>query len=190
MPKEKNMPSGPSPPGEPSPPDANKRANLTTNPVIDRLKPQPYDQRYFTELVGYIGTVDTKAGTVQVYPQLDLRTYFLVPIKAIAFAEPVNANQQSSPTKLVIEATAKIEVFKSYQRSHEAGFLCGAIAAANLKSAKADTSAAAGSPSEVAATGMACPSPGVSFGIGGTVPPSKCAKPCMTDPIYVFDWER
>jgi hypothetical protein len=187
MAKEKNMPSGSAQPGEPTPPDANVIANLSTNPVIDRIKPQPYDQRSYTELVGYVGTVDTQAGTVQVYPQLDMRTYFIVRLDAIAFAEPVNPDQKSSPTKLVIDASAKIEVFKFYQRCHEAGFLCGAITAANLKSARADPSAAATSRSEVAPTGMTCPGSEFDFGVGGPVPPSKCGRPCITDPLVVFE---
>jgi hypothetical protein len=189
--KEKNMPSGPAQPREPSPHDVNAPANLTTHPVIDRIRPQLHDQRSYTELVGYVGTIDTKARTVQVYPQLDMRTYLVIPLDAIAFSEPVNPDQKSSPTKLVIDASAKIEAIKSYKQSHEAGFLCGAIAAANLKSASAHPSPAAGSPAEAVAIALACPRPNFVFGPAPPKPPSQCGgNPCATDPLYLFEWER
>jgi len=188
--KEKNMPSGPAQPREPSPPDVNAPEKLTTHPVIDRIKPQPHDQRSYTELVGYVGTIDIKARTVQVYPQLDLRTYLVIPLDAIAFSEPVYPDQKSSPTKLVIDASAKIEAVKTYKQSHEAGFLCGAIAAANLKSASAQPSGATGSPNEVVAIAVACPSPNFVFGPVPPKPPSQCGHPCATDPIYLFEWQR
>lgn len=45
---------------------------LSNNPLLEAIKPQPDDQRQFLVLLGYISA--TTHDTVTVYPDLDLRT--------------------------------------------------------------------------------------------------------------------
>jgi hypothetical protein len=129
---------------------------LSTNPVLAEIKPpiQPYDQRHYAIVVGYIG--EMTAEFVQVYPQLDLRTYLNIPRKAIVFAEQVVPNQKSSPTKLVVHSSAKVDVVKVYVRSVEAGFLTGPIATSNLGAARSDLPAGTNTTSETTASGDPC----------------------------------
>jgi len=155
---------------------------LSTNPVITAIAPEPLDYRHYSVVVGYVGEVSSD--TVQVYPQLDLRTYFQIPRTAIVFAEPVNSDQQSSPTKLVVDATAQIDVVKVNSRSIEAGFLAGSIAASNLGAARAQVWDETNPPPQVAATAGACALPPLPRGTAPP-PPSKCGRPCVTDPMEI-----
>ncbi|MFI5454281.1 MAG: hypothetical protein ACHRXM_02420 [Isosphaerales bacterium] len=164
--------------GESPKPATTPTVQLSTNPVMAGIEPKPLDYRHYAVLVGYVGEVSSD--TVQVYPQLDLRTYFQIPRDAIVYAEPVNPSQQSSATKLVVDATVKIEVVKAYSRSIEAGFLAGSIAASNLGAARTQMSAETDSPSPLAATEVAYI---LSPLFRGPIPPSFCGRPCLTDPL-------
>ena len=80
--------------------------DLTTNPLFETIKPQPDDQRKYLILIGYVA--GTTKEIVTVYEDLDLSTYLEIPQSAIIWAEKAIPGQDSSPTKLVIEATAKV----------------------------------------------------------------------------------
>jgi hypothetical protein len=107
---------------------------LTTHPVISHVNPKPGDQRRYVILSGYVGEV-TK-DYVQVYPELDLRTYFRIPISAIAWCEPVIPSREASPTRLVVDANTEHTLHESQSGSIEQRFLSGSIAASNLGSAR------------------------------------------------------
>ena len=100
--------------------------DLTTNPLFDRIKPQPDDQRKYFILIGYVA--GTTKEIVTVYEDLDLSTYLEIPEPAIIWAEKAIPGQVSSPTKLVIEANAKVNRVTTAARKVEAGFLSGLIA--------------------------------------------------------------
>jgi hypothetical protein len=110
-----------------------KPLDLTTNPLFEMIKPQPDDQRKYVVLIGYVA--GTTKGIVTVYEDLDLSTYLEIPESAVIWAEKATPGQESSPTKLVIEATAKINRVTTAGRKVEAGYLSGLIASTHLSKA-------------------------------------------------------
>jgi hypothetical protein len=160
------------------PAEPHERIELPINTIIEKLKAGEDDTRGFAVLQGYVG--EEKDGIVKIYPQLDLRTYFNVPTGDIVFAE-VTASSPLSPTKLVIKSTAKIEVVKISVQSYEAGFLAGAIAAANLPGAQVQSRTG----SETAATLSLSLDSCLILRKGPPPPPppprSVCSNPCITE---------
>jgi hypothetical protein len=155
---------------------------LSMSPVILALDPQPSDLRNFVFLEGYIGEVNDSY--VQLYPKLDLRTYFKVPRGAIKFAELADPDRATSQTRLVIDASAQVEIVKHDSVTFDAGYLSGAIAAANLPRAEPEPilqrGAAPAAP--VVCLAPCAPPPPVKAGIG--IPPTTCAHPCHTAPLF------
>ena len=91
--------------------------DLTTNPLFQKIQPQPDDHRKYLVLIGYVAG---KANDlVTVYEDLDLCTYLEIPEKAIIWAEKAIPGQESSPTKLVIEASAKVNRLLEYLEPRE-----------------------------------------------------------------------
>ena len=107
--------------------------DLTTNPLLQKIKPQPDDHRKYLILLGYVG--GTVNEIVTVYEDLDLCTYLEIPQSAIVWAEKAIPGQESSPTKLVIEATARVNRVTTAGRKVEAGYLSGLIASTYLTKA-------------------------------------------------------
>ena len=107
--------------------------DLTTNPLLETINPQPDDQRKFLVLIGYVA--GTTKEIVTVYEDLDLSTYLEIPESAVIWAEKAIPGQESSPTKLVIEANAKVNRVTTAGRKVEAGYLSGMIASTYLTKA-------------------------------------------------------
>jgi hypothetical protein len=110
---------------------------LTTNPLLAKIAPQPDDQRQFIILIGYVLVDESSQGedpTVRVYPELDLHTYLEVQIRDVVWAEKAIPGQESSPTMLVINAAAKVNRVTTTKRV-ETEFLGGIIAASFLPTA-------------------------------------------------------
>jgi hypothetical protein len=169
-------------PEKPKKPEG-QEVRLIKSPVILALDPQPSDLRNFVFLEGYIGEVNDDYA--QLYPKLDLRTYFKVPRGAIKFAELVDPDRATSQTRLVVEASAQIEIVKHDSQSFEAGYLSGAIAATNLPGATPEPVCQRGAaPTAPVVCLVPCtPPPPVKPGIH--IPPSTCGgNPCATTPLF------
>ena len=111
---------------------------LTTNPLLAKLAPQPDDQRRFIILIGYVLVDESSQGehpAARVYLDLDLRTYLEVQIRDVVWAEQAIPGQESSPTKLVLDATAQVDRVTTAARRVETEFLSGIIAADYLPTA-------------------------------------------------------
>lgn len=111
---------------------------LTTNSLLVKIAPQPDDQRRFIILIGYVLADDSSQvenPTVRVYPDLDLCTYLEVQIRDVVWAEKAIPGQESSPTKLVLNAAAKVNRVTTAARHVETEFLGGRIAAGFLPTA-------------------------------------------------------
>ena len=167
-------------PEKPKQPKA-QDVTLNMSPVILALDPQPSDMRNFVFLEGYVGEVNDSY--VQLYPKLDLRTFFKVPRGAIKFGELVDPDRATSQTRLVVDAAAQIEIVKHDTVTFDAGYLSGAIAATNLPSAE---------PGPVLQRGTAPAAPVVCLAPCTPPPPGKvvipvhttCATPCHTAPLF------
>lgn len=118
---------------EPPPPER----DLSISPLIPLLQAQPADSRAAVVLHGYIG--DVADGVVTVYPALDLSWYWLIPEASILWAEKAVPGLQSSPTRLVVDARARIETLFATTFQSEAWFLTGGISEANLAAAKSES---------------------------------------------------
>jgi hypothetical protein len=116
--------------------------DLSVNPVLAKLKPTADDDRQFLVLTGYVG--ETTDGTVRLYENLDLRTYFEIPIKDIVWAEKLIPGLQASTTLLVIDAATQGTRVTSAARHVEAGYLRGLIASRYLRGAARGDSAVQG----------------------------------------------
>ena len=113
---------------------------LTTNSLLAKIEPKPDDQRQFVILIGYVLVDESSRGdnpAVRVYPELDLRTYLEIQIRDVVWAEKAIPGQESSPTKLVINAAAKVNRVTTTARSVETEFLGGIIADNYLPTAAA-----------------------------------------------------
>ncbi len=164
---------------------------LFTNPLLQALKPRPDDQRQFIILHGYIDTVTEQ--TVTIYPDLDLRCYLEIPRGEIVWAERSVPGQQSSPTKLVVSATASINRVVSSQQV-EAGYLKGAISSKSLSTSAAGLTVnilVENEDKNLVHTTPCRPLSGVETpsgtgGTGGTGGTSNChlTGVCVSDPIY------
>jgi hypothetical protein len=112
--------------------DEDRVLDLATNPLLKVIKPTPVDDRRFLVLHGYISEVTED--TVTVYLELDLRSYLEIPRGKIEWAEKAIPVQDSSPTKLVINADAKVTRHTNTNgtKKTEEGFLRGMITSENL----------------------------------------------------------
>lgn len=128
---------------------------LTTNPLFESLKPQADDQRKYLVLIGYVAGIVNEIVTV--YESLDLCTYLEIPRAAIVWAEKAIPSQECSPTKLVIEATAKVNRVTTAARKIEAGFLSGLIASTFLTKAARGVTIDIQIDGQTAVAGPGCP---------------------------------
>jgi len=141
---------------------------LSNNPLLEAIKPQRDDQRQFLVLLGYISA--TTHDTVTVYPELDLRTFLELPRADIVWAEKAVPGQESSPTKLVINAAARVN--RVTNAKVEAGFLSGMIASTCLPTSAAGVTVKVSVEKDILTPASACPAPGpeqpTAKGAGGT----------------------
>jgi hypothetical protein len=90
-------------------------------------------------LLGYFGKEDD--GYVRLYTSLDFNAYYHIPRQAIVRTEPVDPANETSPTRVWITRTTKVDLVVTAEASH----LQGAITAAHLAgAAPAGRSAPAG----------------------------------------------
>jgi hypothetical protein len=160
---------------------------LSRNPLLEKINPHPDDQRRFLVLVGYINSATKE--TVTVYPELDLRSYLEIPTDEIAWAEKAIPGQVSSPTKLVINAAAKVNRVTTKARHVEAGFLSGMIASTCLTTSASGATVKVVIENNPLTPTVACPPPpgqAVAKGSGGT---SNCRLTgvCISDPALPLD---
>jgi hypothetical protein len=160
-----------------------KVLDLTTNPLFETIKPQPDDQRKYLILIGYVA--GTTKEIVTVYENLDLSTYLEIPQSAIVWAEKAIPGQDSSPTKLVIEATAKVDRVTTAARKVEAGYLSGLIASSYLTKAVRGVTIDLQIDGQTGVASSTCTGPVLNQPRGFPVGTSNCHVSgfCVSDPI-------
>jgi hypothetical protein len=105
--------------------------DLSISPVVEKLKPQPYDPRRFEIITGYISEVSE--GRVRLYLTLDFQILLDIPRSAIVIAEKEQPGHTLSATRLLVEASAPIRVIKVSSYEAELGFLTGSISAEHFQ---------------------------------------------------------
>jgi hypothetical protein len=142
---------------------------LETNPVFADIKLIPGDQRRFVFICGYIGTVNLDS--IQLYPGLDLRCYYEIPIDAIKAVDKEDPGHEISPSRVLVESSTQITINYKHSRTVEAGFLAGAILSGNQTP---DSSTSESN------TGVAGAPRRAEFGTNGTTGPVPHSSPACT----------
>ena len=117
--------------GEPQP--ERTGADLKTHPLVERLLQGGGEPRALVTLVGYVGP-SKKEAHVRLYSGLDFHSYYEIPREQVVLAEPVDDGDENSPTQLMLEAEATVELVQTQTqtRTGPASYLVGAIAGAYL----------------------------------------------------------
>jgi hypothetical protein len=119
-------------PQKPTDPGKGARApDLGVHPLVARLNPDPDSPRDLAVVVGYIGPSKDRE-TVRIYTDLSFRSYVEAPREAVASTEPTDREDPDSPTRVYLEASAKVNVVQSSSQSVEASYLQGSIASQYL----------------------------------------------------------
>ncbi len=104
--------------------------NLKPNPIIAKLSALSEPgvgtggPEKIVPLMGYLGARGD-GDKIKLYLQLDLGAYYLISTRDILYAMAVDGNDPVKPTKLMVRASANIELVQSC----EASFLTGNITA-------------------------------------------------------------
>jgi hypothetical protein len=114
-----------------SPPKADEqKVDLTPDQMLTELLDEFGDLKDVVVLAGHLGP-SNRDGHVRLYPELDYRTYFEVPKTAILRRERLEPAPGGKPTRIVVDASAKLEVVQIVEQTIEASFLRGPIASAH-----------------------------------------------------------
>lgn len=105
---------------------------VKTHPLVAKLNPNPDDPPDLVALQGYVGPASDK-DRVCIHHGLDFSSFTEVPKDAIRHVEPVDPNNENSPTVVLIPADTPVRHVQKTVQTGEAGFLAGGIAAAHLR---------------------------------------------------------
>ena len=123
------VPPVPSPPG---PPDQD--ITITTHPLVAKLLGDSDPPGKYVTVVGYFGPSRTK-GNVRLYLSHEFCAYLEIPTGGILSTEPVDRDDENSPTRVYLEKSTTVELVQVSSLSLEASFLEGSIASAFLPGA-------------------------------------------------------
>jgi hypothetical protein len=104
------------------PKSGGSEVDLTPHPIVKELLPDAPHTRDVVVLVGYLGP-SKKEKFVRFYHDLDFQTYLEVPTDKILHHHPGRSALDIQPTKMVVEADAKLE----FVQCLEASLLRGSI---------------------------------------------------------------
>jgi hypothetical protein len=114
----------------PETPGENPPVDLTPNPIIKRLKAlaeETGSPEKIITLMGYLGDSIASDKCIELYLNLDLECYYRILKTDIVHTANVEQSDCSQPTKVLIRASARVEVVQT----SEASFLSGSIAASS-----------------------------------------------------------
>jgi hypothetical protein len=116
----------------PDNPGADPTINLTPNSLIQKLKgfgeqgvAGGATAEKLVPLLGYVGDSGEGKDIVYLYLQLDLGSYYRIARSDILYSQPVSETDPAKPTKILVRASAQIELI----HTGAASFLMGNIAA-------------------------------------------------------------
>jgi hypothetical protein len=111
-------------------------AEIPMSPLVTRLLGESGEPQDLVTMVGYIGP-SKKEAHVRLYTGLDFQTYYEVPREKVALAEPVDREDDNSPTRIMIRADATVELVQISKQTGPASYLAGGIAGTYLAGAAA-----------------------------------------------------
>ncbi len=109
------------------------REGVDTSPhqVVVKLLGDADPSRDLVVLVGYFGP-SKKRDSVRLYLDLDFRAYFELPRGWIVSTDQVDPDDENSPTRVIVEVTAELELVQISRQRLEAAYLQGSITSAYL----------------------------------------------------------
>ncbi|AKJ05791.1 Hypothetical protein AA314_07417 [Archangium gephyra] len=110
--------------------------NLETHPLVTKLGGQGQAPRDLATLVGYLGPA-SQEDQVRLYHDLSFRGYYDIPRSEVVHTEPLNAGDENSPTRVLVNASARVAQTQVSTQSGEARFLQGGITSGFLPAAAA-----------------------------------------------------
>ena len=115
--------------GDPQPERAG--ADLKTHPLVEKLLQSGGEPRALVSLIGYVGP-SKKEGHVRLYSGLDFQSYYEIPREHVVLAEAIDADDDNSPTQLLLKAEATVDLVQTSTQTGPASYLAGSIAGAYL----------------------------------------------------------
>lgn len=109
-------------------------AEIPISPLVTRLLGESGEPQELVTMVGYIGP-SKKEAHVRLYTGLDFQTYYEVPREKVVLAEAVDREDENSPTRLMIQADATVELVQTTKQTGPASYLAGGIAGTYLAGA-------------------------------------------------------
>jgi hypothetical protein len=110
--------------------------NLEVHPLVAKLGAQGQAPRDLATLVGYLGPA-SQDDQVRLYHDLSFRGYYDIPRSEVVHTEPLNAGDENSPTRVLVNASARVAQTHVSTQSGEARFLQGGITSGFLPTAAA-----------------------------------------------------
>ena len=84
-------------------------AEIPIHPLAKKLLSESGEPQDLVTMVGYIGP-SKKEAHVRLYTGLDFQTYYEIPRDRVALVEPVDREDDNSPTRVMIAADATVDL--------------------------------------------------------------------------------
>jgi hypothetical protein len=107
------------------------KPNLSTHPLVAKLKGDSDTPPSLVALTGYFGP-SKKADSIRLYASLDFHSYFEIPKAAIVATTPVDSEDDQSPTVVHVKAGTPVDAVQTSTQPVES-YLQGGISAAHLQ---------------------------------------------------------
>lgn len=129
-----------------------RKVDLKEHPLVTQVNPEDNSPSNPVVLIGFIGP-SKKTGQVRLYMSLSFDSYVDLPSAGIVATQPVDSQDENSPTRVWVRSDTKIDIVRSVAHTVEASFVRGWIARTHLPhSAPAERSMARGDPAMMDAT--------------------------------------
>jgi hypothetical protein len=116
--------------------------NIPVHPWVAKLGSGTDVPTDLVVLVGFPGP-SRESGKVRLYTDLSFGTYIEIPREAVALAEPIDREDENSPTRLHVRASTPLDIVQTSTETMPASFFQGAVASTLLSGAAAPAAAAA-----------------------------------------------
>ena len=109
-------------------------AEIPFHPLVSKLLSDSGEPQDLVTMTGYIGP-SKKEAHVRLYKGLDFQSYYEVPREHVVLAEPVDREDDNSPTRLMVRSDATLDLVQTSKQTGPASYLAGAIAGTYMTAA-------------------------------------------------------
>jgi hypothetical protein len=162
---------------KPAAEDGGQNDEIPEHPLVKQLRPDPDEPSTRVILTGYLGR-SRDPDRIRLYLGLDFRSYYEFPEEAIISYWPADANDNNSPTYVVVEASTILDLVAGSVTGGVATYLQGNIVSTYFKKAVDYVSGKSRGPVHlptcVSTSSAACGFPEVLGQMGGIGHPPTC----------------